>query len=115
MSGETAAPATIEAIHRLPESEPAVERVHEILTMHLGLMAIEDGGSGSTASAYGNPPYRATDHPDLRPFRDVMARARCGLTTGPGRDGTTIVFNEQMTTRCQRVHFRRNVGGACLF
>lgn len=40
MSGEAAAPATVSAVRSLLEADPAVERVQEILTMHLGPAAI---------------------------------------------------------------------------
>jgi cation diffusion facilitator family transporter len=40
MSGEAAAPLTVSAVRRLLEKEPAIDRVLEILTMHLGPDAI---------------------------------------------------------------------------
>jgi cation diffusion facilitator family transporter len=40
MSGEAAAPHTIKAVRALLEREPAVEKVQEVLTMHLGPAAI---------------------------------------------------------------------------
>jgi cation diffusion facilitator family transporter len=40
MSGEAAAPATVSAVRSILEAEPAVEKVQEILTMHLGPAAI---------------------------------------------------------------------------
>jgi cation diffusion facilitator family transporter len=40
MSGEAAAPGTVTAVRAILESEPAIEKVQEILTMHLGPRAI---------------------------------------------------------------------------
>ncbi len=36
MSGEAAAPRTVAAVRALLEAEPAIEKVHEVMTMHLG-------------------------------------------------------------------------------
>jgi len=59
MSGEAAAPGTVSAARKILEAEPGIEKVQEILTMHLGpsaiLMAItldyQDGLSISEAEA----------------------------------------------------------------
>lgn len=59
MSGEAAAPRTVAAVRRLLEAEPSIDKVQEILTMHLGptsiLMAItldyQDGLSIPQAEA----------------------------------------------------------------
>ena len=40
MSGEAAAPGTVAAVRAILEAEPAIEKVQEILTMHLGPRAI---------------------------------------------------------------------------
>lgn len=40
MSGEAAAPETVRAVRALLEDEAAIEKVHEVLTMHLGPNAI---------------------------------------------------------------------------
>jgi divalent metal cation (Fe/Co/Zn/Cd) transporter len=40
MSGESAAPRTVAAVRALLEAEPAIEKVHEVMTMHLGPNAI---------------------------------------------------------------------------
>ncbi len=40
MSGEAAAPGTVAAVRAILEAEPAIEKVQEILTMHLGARAI---------------------------------------------------------------------------
>lgn len=40
MSGEGAAPGTVAAVRAILEAEPAIEKVQEILTMHLGPRAI---------------------------------------------------------------------------
>jgi len=40
MTGEAAAPATVSEVRSLLEADPAIERVHEVLTMHLGSSAI---------------------------------------------------------------------------
>ncbi|HEX2761072.1 MAG TPA: cation diffusion facilitator family transporter [Rhizomicrobium sp.] len=40
MSGEAAAPRTVAAVRALLEADPAIEKVHEVMTMHLGPSAI---------------------------------------------------------------------------
>jgi cation diffusion facilitator family transporter len=40
MSGEAAAPATVAAVRAILQAEPGIEKVHEILTMHLGPAAV---------------------------------------------------------------------------